>query len=894
MVIKNQNNKGEHNTSLEWIAEQIVKNCGLYKTLNLAFGDEKISFLLFQHGIDAHYLDVASLNLDGELVKGQHAGKLFSLPFNDESFETTVAVNSLEYLTPESLVVALEEIFRVTKRNVFLAVQLNNNIAQGISSDIKDRSWWETKCLEANFRKHPRYYLLNDYESLNSDGSQIFILLEKMPVAALDQYPLISLNEERGLHMDMTRDTGERSDAHIIRYQLASKYIKPGDRVLDAACGLGYGSYVVSNLASPEIVVGIDGSSFAIEYAKSAFLFRNNQISYLQGMLPESLSEYPNGSFDVIISFETLEHVVDPQKLLKEFYRLLTPGGRIIVSVPNDWSDETGEDPNPFHLHVYDWVKLKREVSADFIIEDAYAQTASQCKNSSRYGEWERRSRSLNQVAITEVSPQDCEWWLMTAMKSPIDEKLPYNERVFSNIATSYHPSICYQEFFENPWLMHSMVNSGYRIKNPTALIKLAEEVIDLMASTSNDYAAALCVKAYMICDRVSNSRVEAETILAKIEEFTNTPHNNLMGLRWKVSLLFVKGRLLQALGCLDLAKNAFIACTNIDVREFGIHLATKTTEAFYLAGKIAYALGKNECARLQWGRAIEYGNVLLNVSLNDVLIRPDFPNRFNHGDGIREYTVAWDNIARCANGLNLLNRGGYLDFSDLDNCLQTEYVGVTKDLIRIRETLVARTELLEKSDKDLSERTCELVETRQNLVSRTALLESYNKDLEDRTRDLEETRQVLVERSKLLEKSNEDLKERTQELEETRQILLERSKLLEKSNEDLKERTQELEETRQILVERSGLLEKSNEDLEERTKELVDTRQTLVERTVLLEQAIENLDKRTLELIDTQQILAERTTHLDQVEKSFLELSAELKQIKPLLFNRLLFRRHK
>lgn len=63
-----------------------------------------------------------------------------------------------------------------------------------------------------------------------------------------------------------------------------------------------------------------------------------------------------DASFDIIISFETLEHVENPESVLNEFYRLLSPGGRLITSVPNDWSDESGEDPNPFHFHVY---KLK-------------------------------------------------------------------------------------------------------------------------------------------------------------------------------------------------------------------------------------------------------------------------------------------------------------------------------------------------------------------------------------------------------------------------------------------------------------------------------------------------------------------------------------------------------
>ena len=57
-------------------------------------------------------------------------------------------------------------------------------------------------------------------------------------------------------------------------------------------------------------------------------------------------------------SWNELEHLPEPDLLLAELHRVLTPEGRVYASVPNDWSDETGEDPNPFHFHVYDWPRL--------------------------------------------------------------------------------------------------------------------------------------------------------------------------------------------------------------------------------------------------------------------------------------------------------------------------------------------------------------------------------------------------------------------------------------------------------------------------------------------------------------------------------------------------------
>ncbi len=529
-------------------------------------------------------------------------------------------------------------------------------------------------------------------------------------------------------------------DEQLDRYKWACKYIKSGDRVFDAACGLGYGGHVIRHLTHAAKVVGIDGSDYAIDYARKAFPCVEGRAEYRVGMLPDVLSEYPDGSFDVIISFETLEHVENPQVLLGEFYRLLTPGGRVIVSVPNDWSDETGVDPNPYHLYVYDWAKLKRELGANFILEEAFAQTASQCKVASQKNMWERRPRSLNQVQITGNSPADCEWWLMTAMKSPLENSQPYKERVFANIAESGHPSTRYSSSYLNPWLMHSLVNVGHRLRNNSALENLASKVMAISPKYSNDSLAALCVYAYCVLNRSIQDATAVEDVISKIEAVRLNPEKDPMGFRWRVSLLFVKAKLLQALGQLDRAKVAFVDCADHDVRSFGIHLATKTTEAWFLAGKIAHALGDSKEAQSYWERGIEVGSILLSMSLDDILINRSFPNRFNHGDGVREYIVSWDNIARCANGLNLLRQGGPIDAAALDDCFQTEYSTVTRDVINARA--------------DLNSITQELVNTRQLLVERTARLEQCSLELLHRTRDLVETRELLIERTERLERA--------------------------------------------------------------------------------------------------------------------------------------------
>jgi len=824
---------GESSGDLQKTADEILLACGGGSILDVGSGEGALVGALLDRGANAFGVDVSEVVVarSNQRAPGRFLhGSILTLPFGDEAFDTVVSTDCMEHLAPEDVPNALREIHRVTRRNVFLKIATTEDRDSHWHLTVEGRAWWEARCFEAGFRKHPSYYKINDYESLNQDGWQICILLEKLPLDAAQTYPLASLSEERGLHMDMLRDGGERSDAHVIRYHWASGYVKSGDRVLDAACGLGYGARVIQHNTRASQIIGVDGSEYAVEYAKKSFPDGQRRIEYRVGMLPEALSSFEDGSFDVITSFETLEHVSDPVAVLREFHRLLAPGGRILVSVPNDWSDETGEDPNPYHLHVYDWRRLKSEIDAGFILEEAFAQTASQCKVSSNGNVWERRQRSLRKVELAEAAPMDCEWWLMVGMKSPLESAVTYAERVFANIANSSHPSIRYSEFLTCPWLMYSMVNISHRLRNPEALSDLAKKVLESSPKHSNDYMAALCVMAYRTLEQRGDDSSGIEKVIQLIDEVVGTAPADAMGLRWKVSLLFVKGKLLQAIGDLIHAKATYIECANHDVRAFGVHLATKTTEACFIAGRIAHSLGDLDEARLCWQRGVGIGDQLLGVSLEDILINRSHPNLFNHGDGVREYATAWDNIARCANGLCLLAEGDEVDESLLQGSFQTEYAIVTRDILSSR--------------KELDEATLQLVSERRTLEDRTDFLEQSNEALKDRTQELVDTRLLLKDRTGLLEECNAELLARTDEMVRTRQELVERTELLESTLPELVERTELLEAARQERAEQGEQLKRANELIESVTRDLIEARKTVAERTEMLNLANSEVDR--------------------------------------------------
>jgi 2-polyprenyl-3-methyl-5-hydroxy-6-metoxy-1,4-benzoquinol methylase len=603
---------------------------------------------------------------------------------------------------------------------------------------VQARTWLESLFFEVGFRKHTLYYTLAPYSSHNQTTGVQVMLFERVPASCLSDYPMAALQAERDLHMDMTRVTGERSDAHIARYQWACQFIKPGDRILDAACGLGYGSHLMASLTEASQVLGVDGSDYAVDYAQKAFGRTDGRLRYQRAFLPDDLSSLPDGSLDVIVSFETLEHVEDPRALLASFERLLTPGGRVVISVPNDWSDESGDDPNPHHLQVYTWARLLEEVGTHFILESAVAQDASQHKSRAAGGQWVRCARSLLPQALDAEEPQDAEWWLMSAMKSPLAPAAqPYVERAFAAAAASGHPSLAYAQNYANPWLMHAMMNVGFRLRNPVALVNLAETVIQGHAEHTHDHASALCVKAYRLLE--TSGLPEVQDMLTRLERVRLAQSDTPMGLRWRVSLLFVQAQLCKARGDFQQAQALFAECGSIDVRPFGIHLATKTTEALYQAGRLALMQGQTESARTHWREALALGELLLKTTVQEIVISPEAPNAYHHGDGVREYTVAWDNIAKSANGLHWLSRDDvYLFAGEIAMSAQHEYTVIQADLLAARtqlhqlqaqyaatyHLLVERTQALERASNDLLERTVDLVNTRADLVERTLRLE--------------------------------------------------------------------------------------------------------------------------------------------------------------------------
>ena len=131
---------------------------------------------------------------------------------------------------------------------------------------------------------------------------------------------------------------------HLHRYAFARELVA-GRRVLDAACGEGYGSALLAGSAAA--VTGVDRSEDSVAHAGSRY-----QAVNLDFRVADCLNlPFADEHFDCVVSFETLEHLADHDGLMREFRRVLRPDGFLMLSSPDKMVySEKLQNRNEFHV----------------------------------------------------------------------------------------------------------------------------------------------------------------------------------------------------------------------------------------------------------------------------------------------------------------------------------------------------------------------------------------------------------------------------------------------------------------------------------------------------------------------------------------------------------------
>ncbi len=142
-------------------------------------------------------------------------------------------------------------------------------------------------------------------------------------------------------------------EIHLNRYVTAGRYVA-GKKVLDIASGAGFGSKMLKDIGAAQ-VIGVDIAPESIAYAQEHY--GTPGVSFHQGDAEKF--EWPE-LFDVIVTYETIEHVPHPDVFLKRLRQLIKPDGQLFLSVP------LGETRHidPYHLHAFDQEEIFQMMEA--------------------------------------------------------------------------------------------------------------------------------------------------------------------------------------------------------------------------------------------------------------------------------------------------------------------------------------------------------------------------------------------------------------------------------------------------------------------------------------------------------------------------------------------------
>lgn len=163
-----------------------------------------------------------------------------------------------------------------------------------------------------------------------------------------------------------------------------------GDRVLEAGCGEGYGAARLASAAAR--VVALDYDASAVSHVGRAY----PRMRVVRGNLVAP--PFEAGTYDVVVSLQTIEHLWDQERFLAECGRVLRPGGRLILSTPNRLTFPPG---NVFHT-----TELAAAELADLVRPHGELRSLRGLRHGDRLADWERRHGSIVDAQLA-APPED-------------------------------------------------------------------------------------------------------------------------------------------------------------------------------------------------------------------------------------------------------------------------------------------------------------------------------------------------------------------------------------------------------------------------------------------------------------------------------------------------------
>ena len=157
---------------------------------------------------------------------------------------------------------------------------------------------------------------------------------------------------------------------HIERYRFALQFVN-NKNVLDIACGSGYGSFLIAEQGNALKVTGVDLDADAVRYGNFRY------AHHLVNRFVDDATKYSSATpFDVIISYETVEHLSDYRLFLKNIDQNLAEDGTFIISTPISKNTTIKPNHNPYHEIEWSYSDFTKLLQEYFILKDTFIQNA--------------------------------------------------------------------------------------------------------------------------------------------------------------------------------------------------------------------------------------------------------------------------------------------------------------------------------------------------------------------------------------------------------------------------------------------------------------------------------------------------------------------------------------
>jgi SAM-dependent methyltransferase len=152
---------------------------------------------------------------------------------------------------------------------------------------------------------------------------------------------------------------------HVLRYHFACRYVR-GCEVVDIACGEGYGTAALAKIAKS--CIGFDCATEVVAHARSKYGI-DARVGHAESI------PLADASADAVVTFETIEHISNPAIFLNEIFRILKPGGRLIISTPNKPLYNKAEPKNLYHLSEMDRSEFTALLADKYAVDSILGQT---------------------------------------------------------------------------------------------------------------------------------------------------------------------------------------------------------------------------------------------------------------------------------------------------------------------------------------------------------------------------------------------------------------------------------------------------------------------------------------------------------------------------------------